>query len=96
MVVKTKVFIRKYSENEKYTINLHYIRAAIEANVGIRLSLEETRQALIDAELITQEQAQSNAQIFSGYSEFYKTEYAETDPHVKEAEEIIRELQTTK
>ena len=53
-------------------INLIYIRAAIEANTGQRLSLEKVRQLLIEEGLITREQAQKHAQIFRGYHEFYE------------------------
>lgn len=52
-------------------INLHYCRAAIEDATGIRLSLEKTRQYLIEEGLITQAQADKYATIFSGYDEFY-------------------------
>lgn len=53
-------------------INLVYIRAAIEANTGQRLSLERVRQLLIEEGLITKEQAKNHAQIFRGYHEFYE------------------------
>jgi hypothetical protein len=55
-------------------INLIYIRAAIEANTGVKLSLEEVRQYLIEEKLITPYQAKHHAQIFRGYSEFYDNE----------------------
>jgi len=55
-------------------INLIYIRAAIEANTGVKLSLEEVRQYLIEEKLITPSQARNHAQIFRGYSEFYDQE----------------------
>jgi hypothetical protein len=53
------------------TINLIYIRAAIEANTGVRLSLERTREYLVEEGLITQRQADEEAAIFRGYGEFY-------------------------
>lgn len=56
------------------TINLIYIRAAIQANTGVELSLEEVRKLLIEEGLITQPQAKKYAQIFRGYSEFYEGE----------------------
>ena len=46
------------------TINLHYIRAAIEANTGIRLSLEKTRQYLVEEKLISPQEAKKHAHIF--------------------------------
>jgi len=55
-------------------INLIYIRAAIEANTGVKLSLEEVRQYLIEEKLITPSQARKHAQIFRGYSEYYDSE----------------------
>lgn len=56
------------------TINLIYIRAAIQANTGVELSLEEVRKLLIEEGLITQSQAKKYAQIFRGYGEFYEGE----------------------
>lgn len=53
-------------------INLIYIRAAIEANTGVRLPLEDVRRLLIEEKLITPGQARHHAQIFRGYSEFYE------------------------
>ena len=55
-------------------INLVYIRAAILANTGVNLTLEEVRRYLVEEKLITPSQARSNAQIFKGYSEFYGEE----------------------
>jgi len=52
-------------------INLVYIRAAIEANTGIRLTLEKTRQYLLEEGLITEKQASEEAEIFTGYHDFY-------------------------
>jgi hypothetical protein len=52
-------------------INLHYCRAAIEEATGIHLSLEKTRQYLIEEGLITQVQANKYATIFRSYDEFY-------------------------
>lgn len=57
-----------------YSINLHYIRAAIEANTGIRLSLERTRDLLVEEGLITKAQARKYAKIFRGYSEYFDSE----------------------
>ena len=56
------------------SINLIYIRAAIEANTGVVLSLEEVRKLLIEEGLITESQARKYAQIFRGYGEFYDSD----------------------
>jgi hypothetical protein len=55
-------------------INLIYVRAAIEANTGIRLPLDKVRRLLVEEGLITPGQARHNAQIFRGYSEFYEAD----------------------
>ena len=52
-------------------INLVYIRAAIEANTGIRLGLKEIRNLLVEEGLITAYQAKTRAPIFKGYGDFY-------------------------
>lgn len=57
-----------------YSINLHYIRAAIEANTGVRLTLERTRELLVEEGLITKAQARKHAKIFRGYSEYFDSE----------------------
>lgn len=54
------------------SINLHYIRAAIEANTGVRLPLKDVRRYLVEEKLITPAQARRYAQIFSGYQDFYE------------------------
>ena len=54
-------------------INLVYIRA-IEANTGIRLKLPEVRQYLLEEGLITPKQADTEADIFSGYGDLYWTD----------------------
>jgi|TARA_B110000259_G_C13983511_1_gene389540 hypothetical protein len=56
------------------SINLHYIRAAIQKNTGRRLSLEKVRQYLVEERLITPRQAKKNAQIFTGYHDFYSSD----------------------
>jgi hypothetical protein len=54
-------------------INLHYCRAAIEANTGVYgLSLEQVRQYLVEEGLITAEEARKYAPIFTGYAEFFE------------------------
>jgi hypothetical protein len=56
------------------SINLHYIRAAIEKGTGKRLSLEKVRQYLVEEGMITPAQAKKYAQIFTGYGDFYSTD----------------------
>ena len=59
--------------NELYAaINLVYIRAAIEAKTGVRLTLPKVRQYLIEEKLITKAQARKYAQIRTNYAEFYE------------------------
>lgn len=53
-------------------INLHYIRAAIEAATGVRLTLPEVRTYLLEEGLITQKQAEEDAAIFTGYGDLYE------------------------
>lgn len=50
-------------------MNLHYIRAAIFENTGVNLSLERTRDILIEEGMLTRSQA--NRMIFTGYGELY-------------------------
>jgi len=53
-------------------VNLHYIRAAIEANTGVTgLSLEQVRDYLVEEGLLTRSQAKKYAHIFTGYGEFF-------------------------
>ncbi len=71
-------------------INLIYIRAAIEANTGVKLSLEEVRQYLIEEKLITPSQAKHHAQIFRGYSEFFDNEdYTVENVRPSEAKKLL-------
>ena len=78
---------------DKYSINLHYIRAAIEANTGQRLTLERVRELLVEEGLITKSQAERNAQLFTGYSDFYDdtTESRKSEDN-GEIKEIVRGL----
>lgn len=81
------------NKNEKYSINLHYIRAAIEYNTGKRLTLEQVRQYLVEEKLITPDQAKKNAQIFSGYGDFYDTDVsAKNSKQSSEATFIAKQL----
>lgn len=54
------------------SVNLHYIRAAIEANTGVRLTLKQVRKYLVEEGLLTPAQARKYAQIFTGYQDFYE------------------------
>ena len=67
-------------------INLHYIRAAIEANTGIRLSLPEVRRYLLEEGLITKKQAEEDATVFTGYGELYGHEDFSTNKHYLDLE----------
>ena len=60
-------------------INLIYIRAAIEYNTGVRLSLEDTRNYLAEEGLITQKQADEDAVIFTGYGDLFLTDIPTKD-----------------
>lgn len=64
--------VKNKSTNEQNGINLIYIRAAIEAKTGVRLTLQEVRRYLIEEKLITKAQAKKYAQIFRGYNDFYE------------------------
>jgi hypothetical protein len=55
-------------------VNLHYVRAAIEANTGQRLRFSEIRRLLVDEGLLTARQAQEEARAFEGYGSLYSTE----------------------
>ena len=57
---------------DQNTVNLHYIRAAIEARTGIRLDLKRVRRYLVEEKLLTPVQARKYAQVFSGYQDFYE------------------------
>lgn len=74
------------------SINLIYIKAAIEAATGVSLKLEEVRQYLLEEGLITPTQARKEATIFRGYSEFYDYDYGEIKDDF-EAQELNFEQQ---
>lgn len=61
----------------KNSINLIYIRAAIEAATGVHLKLKDVRRYLLEEGLITLKQARDEATIFRGYSEFYDYDYTD-------------------
>ena len=60
-------------------INLYYVRAAVEANTGQRLSFPRLRRLLVEEGLITRRQAREEAAEFRGYGEFYDTEAFDRD-----------------
>ena len=55
-------------------VNLHYVRAAIEANTGQRLRFSEIRKLLVEEGLMTARQAREDARAFEGYGSLYSTE----------------------
>lgn len=57
--------------------NIHFIRAAILANTGINLTLEQTRDYLVSERLISAAKAKNI--IFRGYAEFYDGYVAEVE-----------------
>ena len=59
-------------------INLPYVRAAIHAATGTWLTLRRTRELMVEEGLITQQQADLQAQLFVDYSEFYSHDTADT------------------
>lgn len=67
-------------------INLHYIRAAIEANTGVRLPLVRVRELLVEEGLITQKQADRDAGLFTGYGDFFVTDGAYTQTNEVDTE----------
>jgi len=61
-------------------VNLHYVRAAIEANTGQRLRFSEIRKLLVEEGLMTERQAREDAKAFEGYGSLYSTEsFARTE-----------------
>lgn len=58
-------------------INLHYIRAAIEAKTGQRLSIRKVKRLLVREKLITPNQAREN-QPFR-YADYYNSPHTEDD-----------------
>lgn len=53
-------------------INIIYIRAAIEAATGIRVSLEDTRQLLLEEGLITRKQYHNNCYMGVDYGSLFE------------------------
>lgn len=79
------------NNNPSPSINLHFIRAAIEANTGVRLSLEDTRQYLIEEGLITASQARRHAKIFRGYGEYFDSASPDAIPATPQ-QDVVRDL----
>tara|TARA_B100000035_G_scaffold68160_1_gene55711 strand:- start:20205 stop:20462 length:258 start_codon:yes stop_codon:yes gene_type:complete len=76
------------SNNLSRYINLHYIRAAIEANTGQTLSFKEIRELLIEEGLVTERQLKYFSQDFRGYGEFYEDVPATREVSSDEIEEL--------
>jgi len=68
-------------------VNLHYVRAAIEANTGVRLPLPRVRELLVEEGLLTQKQADRDAKIFTGYHELFDGDTAERSVEPLDTEE---------
>lgn len=60
-------------------INIYYIRAAIEAATGVRLTLNETRDILLEEGMITKHQYDQEASPFTGYDDLYQSDVATRD-----------------
>lgn len=74
-------------------INLYYVRAAIEANTGVRLSIKETRQYLLEEGLITQKQADEDSSEFRGYAEFYWTDDISSQPMNEDPQDVREDIE---
>lgn len=72
----------------KNSINLVYIRAAIQAATGVLLKLEDVRRYLLEEGLITEEQARKEATIFRGYNEFYDYDYGDSKKEANPPQEL--------
>jgi hypothetical protein len=58
-------------------INIIYIRAAIEAATGVRVSLERTRELLLEEGLITPKQYRNDCFMGVDYSSLYEFDSAD-------------------
>jgi len=72
----------------KNTINLIYIRAAIDAATGVHLSLLDTKRYLIEEGFITATQAREEATVFRGYGEFYDYDYSDNKDDGQSTKEL--------
>jgi len=63
------------------SLNLYYIRAAIEANTGQRLDFATIRRLLVEENLITQKELSANpmAHEFRGYGTYFFSEENSVD-----------------
>jgi hypothetical protein len=57
---------------DQQSVNLHYIRAAIEARTGRCLTLKEIRRYLVEEKLLTPAQARKFARVFTGYGDYHE------------------------
>jgi hypothetical protein len=57
---------------DQQSVNLHYIRAAIEARTGRCLTLKQVRRYLVEEKLLTPAQARKFAKIFTGYGDYHE------------------------
>jgi len=64
-------------------VNLYYVRAAIEANTGQRLSFPKIRRLLVEEGLLTEKQAREDARAFNGYDNFFASETFHRDRETK-------------
>lgn len=71
-------------------INIYYIRAAIEANTGRRLTLSQTRDLLVEEGLLTRKQAKRHCSSMS-YSQ-YHDEYLPAVAAPERTPDLIEEL----
>lgn len=76
--------------------NIHYIKAAIEASLGIKISLKDTARILVEEKMLTEKQAR--ASLFRGYNEFYPYFYSqdknviETTPQEYKIVDVVEAL----
>jgi hypothetical protein len=61
-------------------INIHYIRAAIQQATGIKLTLDRTRELLVEEGLITQRQSDAvGKKVVTSYATYYGDYSTPTD-----------------
>lgn len=58
---------------DQQSVNLHYIRAAIEARTGRCLTFNQIRRYLVEEKLLTPAQARKFARVITSYSSFHDT-----------------------
>jgi hypothetical protein len=57
---------------DQQSVNLIYIRAAIEARTGICLTLKQVRRYLVEEKLLTPSQARKFAKVFTSYADYHE------------------------